>query len=458
MPDPVFAGGKIVSFQKVEITSSLPWKLSYSRAVSAHITDYFRSSFTGMPGLPASLGNVDVEIETLYGNDVPFAGTNVIETKSQTLTEFTSSLYPPGEYQVKFSYVKTGVSGSSNRIDRAFIDNVYVFTLDQNQLTASFDPKNRIGYGHYPEFRQIIRDTRTSPYFPGAGLKSESDLSTEIIKRLDVFNPTISKPKYDRFTVNLTDTKTPSPSTFLSKTTAVFNVNPSKITTISQLSSLKKSPFDLARLSILDETSNYLKSNSYGAYEIAIAPVIRGWKYGIYNGFPAHSRVIFRRNRFGQFRDMLEQRLFTKFYNTNTTILQNVAKDNKSIRSSARSNSLSVQDGPVSVRFVQQAVELDANNFGRVITTEVDALRTTSQNVTKDASSSIPYFDGESRSRSADYNPTGSPNRSEMLMLTSGVQRELQAVQAAATQSATISQNVRSDTRNLTITSRNSRT
>jgi hypothetical protein len=42
---------------------------------------------------------------------------------------------------------------------------------------------------------------------------------------------------------------------------------------------------------------------------------IRGWKYGVENGFPVYSDCVFRANSFGQFRDMLEQRAYTKFYN-----------------------------------------------------------------------------------------------------------------------------------------------
>lgn len=40
--------------------------------------------------------------------------------------------------------------------------------------------------------------------------------------------------------------------------------------------------------------------------------VIRGWKYGLLSGFPTNPKVIYRHGRYGQMRDMLEQRLFTK--------------------------------------------------------------------------------------------------------------------------------------------------
>ena len=40
-----------------------------------------------------------------------------------------------------------------------------------------------------------------------------------------------------------------------------------------------------------------------------------GWKYGIYNGLPTNFSAVFRQNHYGQFRDMLEQRIYTATYN-----------------------------------------------------------------------------------------------------------------------------------------------
>lgn len=54
-----------------------------------------------------------------------------------------------------------------------------------------------------------------------------------------------------------------------------------------------------------------------GAYSISgsVGCTIEGWKYGLYNGIPTKFSCVFRQNRFGQFRDMLEGRVFTKTYN-----------------------------------------------------------------------------------------------------------------------------------------------
>jgi hypothetical protein len=52
-----------------------------------------------------------------------------------------------------------------------------------------------------------------------------------------------------------------------------------------------------------------------GVFETAylIGPIVRGYGYGIYNGVPTSTKAVFRKNRFGQLRDMLEQRPYTKF-------------------------------------------------------------------------------------------------------------------------------------------------
>ena len=53
---------------------------------------------------------------------------------------------------------------------------------------------------------------------------------------------------------------------------------------------------------------NYLETYSTGS-------IIEGWKYGLYNGVPTNFSAVFRQNHYGQFRDMLEQRIYTATYN-----------------------------------------------------------------------------------------------------------------------------------------------
>ena len=47
--------------------------------------------------------------------------------------------------------------------------------------------------------------------------------------------------------------------------------------------------------------------------EFSAPPILRGFKYGLINAVPQFTKSVFRYDRFGQFRDMLEQRLFAKF-------------------------------------------------------------------------------------------------------------------------------------------------
>ena len=101
--------------------------------------------------------------------------------------------------------------------------------------------------------------------------------------------------------------------------------------------------------SLNDDTNNY---------EMVHHVEIKGWKYGIKNGLPQNSSAVFRRDRFGQFRDMLEQRLYTRY-----------SEDD-------------VGQGAVRVRF-----------------TLPNPADTESSNLSAYATSSLPYFEGNPRNR-----------------------------------------------------------
>ena len=94
----------------------------------------------------------------------------------------------------------------------------------------------------------------------------------------------------------------------------------------------------------------------------------RGFKYGILNANPERRKWKFRRDRYGQFRDMLEQAKDSKVY----------LEDTQAIIGS-----------PVKVKFVDSSGST------------VDPEDTFSSNVSNEATSSLPYFDDVSRNRSA---------------------------------------------------------
>lgn len=91
---------------------------------------------------------------------------------------------------------------------------------------------------------------------------------------------------------------------------------------------------------------------------------IRGWRHGLYSAFPSSPKAVFKRNSYGQFRDMLEQRIDTRFYDS-TGLLQAAVK----------------------VKFV--------NSDGSSTLPEY----TFSSNLSTEATSSLPYFDGKVRNR-----------------------------------------------------------
>jgi hypothetical protein len=105
------------------------------------------------------------------------------------------------------------------------------------------------------------------------------------------------------------------------------------------------------------------------APDIAISPTqnfipsIRGFKYGIKNALPEFSSLVTRYDRYGQFRDMLEQRPDSRFSTGETTT-----------------------DAPVTVKFVSR-------NTDSIVSPTV----TTSSNKSEFATSSLPYFDGVAR-------------------------------------------------------------
>lgn len=115
--------------------------------------------------------------------------------------------------------------------------------------------------------------------------------------------------------------------------------------------------------------ADIFSDNSISAtnYYKRVEPVIcRGFKYGIYNAIKEKSKCIFRRDHYGHVRDMLEQRKYCKFYNDANG---------------------EVSESPIGIRFVNENDE------------QIDGLQTFSSNLSLEATSSLPYFDGEVKNR-----------------------------------------------------------
>lgn len=124
-----------------------------------------------------------------------------------------------------------------------------------------------------------------------------------------------------------------------------------------------RGPFDNGHVKF-----DHLESGGSGLRSRA---VLRGWRYGLFSGFPMKSTAVWRRDRFGQPRDMLEQRQDTKFYAESTLL-------------GRRSG---VFTSPISVKFVDSSGAITLPEY------------TNSSNLSHEATSSLPYFDGDVRNR-----------------------------------------------------------
>ena len=103
----------------------------------------------------------------------------------------------------------------------------------------------------------------------------------------------------------------------------------------------------------------------------------RGWKYGLINAVPQYTQVVFRSDHYGQFRDMLEGRLFAVFTDRNT----------------GEPNTY-VSAPPVRVTFRAPVWDRNATGAGNPgIITLVQPGNTRSGNLSEFATSSLPYFD-----------------------------------------------------------------
>ena len=102
---------------------------------------------------------------------------------------------------------------------------------------------------------------------------------------------------------------------------------------------------------------------------LVIAPVISGWKYGLYNGVETQTKMHWSMNHYGHFRDLIEQRQYTTFYYL-------------------KGKNSGVSSPAINIFFVDPITQA-----------EIDPELTDSSNLNYDASSSRPYFDGEFKNR-----------------------------------------------------------
>lgn len=141
-----------------------------------------------------------------------------------------------------------------------------------------------------------------------------------------------------------------------------------------------------------------------GGQASVCGPIIRGWRYGVHDASPHYTSCVFRRDRYGQFRDMLEQRMSPVSYVDVTSAPTRNFGDFESTATPIEFLNVNKQqvtiDYPVKVTFVrQQTVTLGASLDDAVeilvYSEQKNKNLTWSSNLSNYATSSLPFFDLE---------------------------------------------------------------
>ena len=120
----------------------------------------------------------------------------------------------------------------------------------------------------------------------------------------------------------------------------------------------------------------------------------RGWRYGLINAFPTRPTCAFRKDHYGQFRDMLEQRHYAPYYVNDPPDIAMDRRQTPGLFARVRKTPRRL-DYPVYCTFKTPAYKAPLS------TTRVPPADTQSSNLSLYATSSLPYFDGEVKNRGA---------------------------------------------------------
>jgi hypothetical protein len=171
---------------------------------------------------------------------------------------------------------------------------------------------------------------------------------------------------------------------------------------------LKTQEFDLINTASYKsvDTPTWRSIDFSGFFAQAFGPVIRGWKYGLVSGIPKHTGAVFRRNRFGQFRDMLEQREipvgiqdyeYSPFRYLGAVEQPALPKFDLQIPNNP---TVDIMEYTVEVKFLRKnyssATKTISYDYG------INPEQTMSSNLSMHATSSLPFFDdGKARNRNS---------------------------------------------------------
>lgn len=354
MIEPPSLAAYTTSIACVDITSSVPWSLKYKRAVNSHTSDGLFTYFSSIPGFPTLRDSVGQftpfwPLEFVRGNVATPGGSAYEElTQFDLMSEGSTDTYP-----VQISTL-LGYTTSS------FVPNELPLTPGEYRLCFAFIKSGSLI--SVPD-GAAIDNLEVKYWLP----KAYSDM---------VNMPKAGANNYPEFRKTVGDARhRPIP---LPSNTYPYN-EPSIISG---------------------------SAAAYSSYNYSVSPIIRGWKYGLYSGFSQNTKAVFRRDKYGQFRDMLEQRQYSKFVSVQRSptddeaITFNNEVKEKGEKPDPVGQTGNISPSPVTVNFVRQRLTRDERGIGDIYNESVQPSLTYSQNLSYEVTSSLPYFDGIARHRS----------------------------------------------------------
>lgn len=341
-----------LSIAVVDITSSYPWYFTYDRGAACHVTDLFMASLVAWPGVAAH------ENLTL-GGALGSHGQHFIDF----LTGTNTLSYTAGTKEAYMEHFDCRSNGPDPTLADFFADAGPYLLFPRSE---PLDPG---------KYRMVFTYLKT-----GAAPTTTGDPDFVAIDNFKIltFNPREMTPSTSSIT---------------------FGGNNYPEFREKKVDNRPLPIYGAANGSFLTGTIDL-----YSAWNFSLSTVIRGWKYGLVSGFPTHTKSIFRRDRYGQFRDMLEQRQYTKFVQVNQSPTDDLATTKNDPMGNARNSAKAVSSdnvGPsaVEVNFVRQQYKRDERGIGHIYNQKVSPELTTSQNLSAEVTSSVPYADGIARHR-----------------------------------------------------------
>jgi hypothetical protein len=409
----------------LDITSSNPWSICYSRAVAGPTSDFLEVYFSRRK-------TESLDTSAKYPID-RVIGDGGLYNVTRYLAPFTSSyVYQPGEYRLNVTYVKdnptVAFEGNPSILQTAVNALFPNNTQFQSTITPSVNTVNALAASLNQAGTTTLAANQSLFSNPNliAGITSQNKINAINPSILGVSTPNanVSKipaailSKAAQIAIQSGSTTNQIDRAFISEINLVswdavgsetvynqsqaFRVGANNYPKFHRVEVDPRScPLFPGTQAQIDASSHFYKSYNYG-----LAPIIRGWKYGLYSAIPTNTRAVFRRNRFGNFRDMLEQRQYSKFIYEKVTHVENSpVPPTDAIYEVDAENSVKPGDislPVVSVRFVKRKYKLEpgSKNIGQLYNVTVAPELTLSHNLSPEVTSSLPYFDDMARSRS----------------------------------------------------------